>query len=125
GGETCPLFDSEKPAHREVNGRPMNQPLTVSPQRRPARLAAPINNGVTIGLRSSVSIDHSEVRHAGNQMPARDTCCSGAAEWATLRHRADASEGCAGMGSAGESRVARDEVCPTGVTAGRNDRPSE
>src|SRR5207248_922968 len=98
----------------------MNQLLTVSPQRRPARLAAPINSGVTISLRSSVSISDT-----ADWSPACDTCCSGAAEWATLRYRAGAAETASASGSAGQARVARDELCPTGVAAGRNRHPSE
>src|SRR5579859_2245908 len=34
----------------DVNGSPTSQPLTPGPQRRPARLTAPISAGVTISL---------------------------------------------------------------------------
>src|SRR5438093_13004433 len=39
----------------DVNGRPTSQPLTAGPQRRPARLAAPIKAGVRTSLRAKVS----------------------------------------------------------------------
>src|SRR5204863_1198117 len=101
----------------EVSGSPINQPLKVSPQRWPARLAAPIKTGVTISLRSSVFIGD-----GGGAV--RDTCCSRAADTATLaragrgavRPAALARQPAASAGK--EMRVARDELCPTGVAAG-------
>jgi hypothetical protein len=40
----------------EVSGNPTNQPPTAGPQRRPARLAAPIRRGVTTSLRRRLSL---------------------------------------------------------------------
>src|SRR5581483_7085753 len=37
----------------EVNGKPTNQPPTVSPQRRPARLAPRISSGVAHSLKAN------------------------------------------------------------------------
>src|SRR5438128_596856 len=39
----------------DVNGSPTSHPLTAGPQRRPARLAAPISAGVRTSLRAKVS----------------------------------------------------------------------
>src|SRR5687768_8080673 len=39
----------------DVSGNPTSHPLTAGPQRRPARLAAPINVGVRTSFRTSVS----------------------------------------------------------------------
>src|SRR5437762_11335497 len=39
----------------EVSGRPTSQPPTAGPQRRPARLAAPIRTGVATTLRRRLS----------------------------------------------------------------------
>src|SRR5689334_15298203 len=40
----------------EVSGRPTSQPLTAGPQRRPARLTAPISSGLTSSLKRKVAI---------------------------------------------------------------------
>src|SRR5881275_2458780 len=62
----------------------------------------------------------------------RDTCCSRAADTATLaRAGRGAARACSispaacGIRPGREMRVARDELCPTGVAAGRDGRPSE
>jgi hypothetical protein len=40
----------------EVKGNPTSQPPTAGPQRRPARVAAPISAGVTMSFRTRLGI---------------------------------------------------------------------
>src|SRR5207248_1322658 len=126
GGKPGPLLDRQKPADRARGQRQPDKPA--------AQGLAPALAGKARRPDQNRGHDQLEEQACSSAMAAGLSATRVAAERRTRQRwpeRAGARPGPAALArqpaaSAGkEMRVARDELCPTGVAAGRDGRPSE
>ena len=118
--ELRPLFEREKEAHRPRGHAAAlaSQPLTLSPQRRPATLATRISAGVSAGLRMSVSTRPVLYNNLGLISPTLVAA-------ATRKRQRGAAAPAVPQCKAGGTGWSADEICQAGSAAGRDDRLDE